>query len=243
MNLLTLFINKRSKREILLFKILWICCCFFICFEYFAYPSFLSFQAYKHSKNLKSVYDNKEIEDFLSYFNHTSTPHEKLLQTIQDNTLSIQEINNKDAKHILFVQGTIHPTLFFPMLQKLSSPTLYIQSFSLDSTGDFSLTLKNQKITTLSPSTPLKASPQEIFDKFSIPISSFAFNFYIPPKPQNVLILEAIFNQKAKINGLWIGLGENIQGYMLKEIHSHFITLEKDSKPLNLHLKEKRILQ
>lgn len=244
MKALISFINKRSAREIILFKILWICGCFFVCFEYFAYPSFLNFQAHKDSKNPKTIDNIKEAKDFLTHFNHTSLPPKKILQIIQENTQSIQEIDNQSKNSTLCIKGTIQPPHFLPLLQKLSSPALFIQSFYLDSKGDFSLIIKDQKITTLSPLQPLQTSPQEIFNRFSTPKFSMpSLIFYTPLSPEPPLTLEAIFNQKAKINGVWIGLEENIQEYTLKEIHPHFIVLEKNSQLLKLYLKEKRIFQ
>lgn len=242
MNFLSSFISARSKREVLLFKILWICGCFFVCFEYFAYPYFLKFQAYKYSKTIQPNFKAQEIEDFLLYFNSTSLPCSQLIEFIQNNAQSIQEINNKDTSSLLYIQGEINIPQFFFLLQKLASPTLLIQEFSLDYQGVFSLVLKNQKINTLYSPTPLKSSPQEILDQFSTPQISL-LSFYIPPQSKIIFILEAIFNQKAKINGVWISLGESIEGYILQDIQPHFVILKKDSHSLSLQLKEKRIFQ
>lgn len=237
------FINSRSKREILLFKVLWVCGCFFVCFEYFVHPSFLKFQAYRDFKNLQSPYNNEEIEDFLTHFNVTSLPFIKIQKIIKEKAKTIIETKQEDQKSYctLSFQGVIQTDKFFSLLQALSSPTLLIQSFSLDSKGDFSLVLKNQKISTLSPITPL-VSPKDLFAKFSTPNLN-ALKFYTPPQPKITFTLEAIFNQKVKINGTWIGIEESIQGHILKEIYPHFIILKNDTQTLKLHLKEKRIFQ
>lgn len=240
MKILSSFINARSKREILLFKLLWVCGCFFVCFEYFIYPSFLNFQAYQNSKNLQSPHNTQEIEDFLTHFNATSLPFSKIQEMISSQ--SITESKQENQEYNYNFDGVIQSDKFFSLLQTLSSPTLLITSFSLSHQGNFSLSLKNQKITTLSPINPLLSSPKDLFTKFTTP----KFNvpkFYTPPKPTITLTLEAIFNQKAKINGAWIKKQESIQGYILKEIHPSYILLQKDSQTLKLHLKEKRIFQ
>lgn len=240
MNALKSFINTRSKREIFLFKILWICGCFFVCFEYFIYPSILKFQAYKHSTTLKNPYDSQEIQEFFNHLNSTTLTSKEILEVIKNHTQS--NLKLQDCNPTLCFEGTIKPREFFPLLQALASPTLLIVSFSLDSQGNLSLTLKNQKISSLSAISPLKSTPKDLFDKFSLPTLS-SLSFYTPPKPKITLTLEAIFNQKAKINGVWIGLQESIQGYVLKEIDPHHILLQKDSQTLKLYLKEKRIFQ
>lgn len=240
MKKLSSFINARSKREIFLFKLLWVCGCFFVCFEYFIYPSFLNFQTYQNSKNLQSPYNTQEIEDFLTHFNATSLPFSKIQEMIS--AQSIAESKQENQEYNYNFEGVIQSDKFFSLLQSLSSPALLVTSFSLNHQGNFSLSLKNQKITTLSPIAPLLSSPKDLFTKFTTPKFN-APKFYTPPKPTITLTLEAIFNQKAKINGVWIKKQESVQGYILKEIHPHFILLQKDSQTLKLHLKEKRIFQ
>lgn len=240
MKILSSFINARSKREILLFKLLWVCGCFFVCFEYFIYPNFLNFQAYQNSKNLQSPYNTQEIEDFLIHFNATSLPFSKIQEMISAQSITESKQKNQECNYNF--EGLIQSDKFFSLLQSLSSPTLLVTSFSLNHQGNFSLSLKNQKISTLSPITPLLSSPKDLFAKFTTPKFS-APKFYTPPKPTITLTLEAIFNQKAKINGVWIKKQESIQGYILKEIHPSYILLQKDSQTLKLHLKEKRIFQ
>lgn len=246
MNPLNSFLNSRSKREIFLFKLLWICGCFFVCFEYFIYPSFLNHQIYENSKNLQSPYDAQEIEDFLTHFNTTSLSPSKIQEEIERSAQSLIESKQdfQDSSPTLSFKGVIQSDKFFSLLYTLSSPSLFISSLSLDAQGNFSLTLKTQKITALSPITPLTATPKDILSRFSHLTSPLTpLLFYTPPKPKISLTLEAIFNQKAKINGTWITKQESIQGYTLQEVHPHFILLTKDSQTLKLHLKEKRIFQ
>lgn len=240
MKKLSSFINARSKREILLFKLLWVCGCFFVCFEYFIYPSFLNFQAYQNSKNLQSPYNTQEIEDFFTHFNTTSLPFSKIQEMISSQSITESKQENQECNYNF--EGVIQSDKFFSLLQTLSSPALLITSFSLSYQGNFSLSLKNQKITTLSPIAPLLSSPKDLFAKFAT-LKFNAPKFYTPPKPTITLTLEAIFNQKAKINGVWIKKQESVQDYILKEIHPSYILLQKDSQTLKLYLKEKRIFQ
>lgn len=246
MNPLCRFINERSKREIFLFKILWLCCCFFVSFEYFAYPSFLKLQAYNHSKALQSNLNPQEIQEFFTHFNSTSLPYVKIIEILQKNTDVISKIQSQDEKtnYEISLQGKTDSKQFFSLLKKLTSPALLVSSFSLDSTGEFSLSLKNQQIFSLSPPTPLQVLPQQIFDKFSTPTeTNIHFVFFTPSQPRSTLVLEAIFNNKAKINGVWLKIGETIENHTLTEIYPHSVILHQDSHPLTLYLRQKRIFQ
>lgn len=242
MNAIKAFINKRSKREILLFKLLWITCCFCVCFEYFAYPSFLRFQAHKYS--LKTQYNSQEIEDFFTHFNQTSLPYTQLLSVIQNHSQTLTKIQSKNEKsnYEITLEGISNPQSFASLLHSIASPSLLISSLFIHSNGAFKLDLKNQKILSLSPITSTNLYPQEIFDKFTLPNLS-PLPLYTTPKPKLSLNLEAILNNKAKINGIWLKSGEELQGYILQTITPHSVTLHKDSHTFKLYLKEKRILQ
>lgn len=242
MNAFNQFLNARSKREIFLFRILWICGCFCVCFEYFIYPAFLNFQSQKYSENLQSI--NHIQENLLEKFNQTYIPYTKVIEFTENATNSLTYFQSDDQNSLLSLQGTIQTDRFFSLLEKLSSPALLICSFSLDAQGAFSLVLKDQRIQALSSPSVLYSSPQELYEKFFFNAPKlFPFYFYVPAQSKISLNLEAILNQKAKINGTWIGIKEEIEGYKLQEIYPYFVVLHKDSQILKLYLREKRVFQ
>ena len=230
------FFAKRSQREIILFKLLWLVLCFFVCFEYFIYPSFLNLQAHKLSQD--SQPNSQVIEEFFTSFNATSLSYNQALDLIHQHTLSITQSQSQDerANYTISLKGKIEPESFFTLLYALSSPTLLINSFALDSKGDFSLTLKNQKILNLSPPTFTPLKLEQIKQKFSPP--TFAtLHFFKAQKPKTTLHLQALFNQKAKINHTWLSLGEKIQDCTLKEIASYSATLLCGNQSVVLEIK------
>lgn len=243
MNTLATFIGKRSQREILLFKLLWIIGLFYVCFEYFAYPYFLNFQAHKHS--LQSLHNSQEVEEALIQFNQTSIPYTKLLSLLQSKAQTFTKIQSSNEKnnYEISLQGIGNPDLFFPLLHSISSPSLLIISFSLHSNGEFYLNLKDQKILHLQPASPINLSLKQILQKFQLTYTPNAFSFYTLPKPEPSLNLEAILNNKAKINGVWLRSGGEIKGHILQKITPHSVTLSKENRSIKLYLKEKRILQ
>lgn len=243
MNALKNFINQRSQREILLFKILWIVGIFYVCFEYFAYPELMNSRAYKLSLN--SCNQSKEIEQSLQRFNQTSLPYTQILSMIQSHIPTLTKIQSSDEKanYKITLEGKYEPNPFLALLYSIASPSLLITSFSLHSDGYFSLDLKNQKILSL-PSFPLENLPfKNILQRFQTPSTPRSFVFYSLPRTKLSFSLEAIMNHKAKINGVWLKSGEMIEGYMLKNITPYGVILSKDFQTISLYLKERRILR
>ena len=245
MNILKNFIDKRSEREILLFKLLWIIGLFYVCFEHFAYPYFLNYKAYKHSLQSPHNSQEQEIEEALVYFNQTSIPYTKLISLIQSKTQTLTKIQSKNEKtnYEISLQGTSEPSSFFSLLCSISSPSLLITSFSLRSNGEFYLGLKDQKILLLQPASIATPPVEQIIQKFQSPDTPNPLSFYTLPNPNPSLNLEAVLNNRVKINGMWLKSGEEIEGYILQKITPHSATLFKDGHSIELHLKEKRILQ
>jgi len=62
----------------------------------------------------------------------------------------------------------------------------------------------------------------------------------IKVKPKKLLSLIAIFNQKAFINGKWIGKGDMIYGYRLKNLYTNKVILVKKHKKITLLLTKSR---
>lgn len=64
-----------------------------------------------------------------------------------------------------------------------------------------------------------------------------------PIKPKRALHLEAIFDQKAMINGRFFSVGERVDGYRLALIGSNFVVLKKRNRKKVLTFARKRILK
>lgn len=204
MNRINAFLEKRSKREIWLLKFLWITLCFFICFEYFIYPSFLDFKL--SSKTPSS--NHQEILDYHAQLSSKALDPNKILELVQSQSLSLSQDKSLSFK------GKIQKEKFFPLLHSLASPSLLITSFSLNHKGDFTLKVKPQNL--LSPSSLPSSSLEEVQKRFAYPIP-YTPIFYAPQKKNPKLILQAVFNQKAKINGKWLERGEKIEGCELQK--------------------------
>ena len=57
------------------------------------------------------------------------------------------------------------------------------------------------------------------------------------------LILEAIFNNSAKINGIWLKRGDKILGFRVIKILHNRVILQKESKIVVLRVKYKKVLK
>lgn len=221
MSAIDAFLEKRSKREIGLLKLLWITLCFFICFEYFIYPSFLQHS----SKNPPSSY--QEILDYHTTLSSKALNPEKILELIQSQSLSLSQDDPLSFK------GEIEKEKLFSLLHSLASPSLLITSFSLNHKGEFNLKVKPQNLP--SPSSLPPSSLEEVQKRFAYPLPPTPI-FYTPQKKN--LTLQAIFNQKAKINGKWLEKGERIEGCELKKITSSSALLVCECQEVILEIKK-----
>lgn len=223
MNAINALLEKRSKREILLLKLLWITLCFFICFEYFIYPSFLQLSF----KTLPS--NHQEILDYHATLSSKALNPKGILELIQSQSLSLSQDDPLSFK------GEIEKEKFFSLLHSLASPSLLITSFSLNHKGEFTLKLKPQNL--LSPSSLPPSSLEEVQKRFAYPLPSTPI-FYTPQRKSPKLTLQAIFNQKAKINGKWLEVGERIEGCELKKIISSSALLVCECQEMVLEIKK-----
>lgn len=221
MNAINAFLEKRSKREIKLLKLLWTALCFSICFEYFIYPSFLQLS----SKNPPS--NHQEILDYHATLSSKALKPEGILEFIQSQSLSLSQ-----DKPLSF-KGEIKKEKLFSLLHSLASPSLLIASFSLNYKGDFTLKVKPQNL--LSPSSLPPSNLEEVQKRFTYPLPPTPI-FYTPQKKK--LTLQAIFNQKAKINGKWLEKGERIEGCELKKIISNSALLMCECQEVILEIKK-----
>lgn len=223
MNAIDTFLEKRSKREVWLLKFLWITLCFFICFEYFIYPSFLQYSL----KTPPSSY--QEILDYHTTLSSKALNPEKILELIQSQSLSLSQDDP------LSFRGEIEKEKLFSLLHSLASPSLLITSFSLNHKGEFTLKVKPQNL--LSPSSLPSSSLEEVQKRFAYPLPPTPI-FYTPQKKNPKLALQAIFNQKAKINGKWLEKGERIEGCELKKITSSSTLLVCECQKVILEIKK-----
>lgn len=132
---------------------------------------------------------------------------------------------------------------FFAFIETL--PLLHLTHFEVFQNGNFALTLKNHKIlnfNTLDPKVTLPMLISELRNSLQkeqakMPLSQLQDPIQSPPK------LEAIFNQKAKINGKWLKVGENIAGFKLIDLKTTDAILQSPKTILKLTLERKKNLQ
>lgn len=209
------FLNQRSEREMFLCKICFLLICFWIAWES---GGERAFERYFQNSSLE---DTLQPTPFLGYFEAQE------LITKSSNLINFSQSDISQNTFTLKTQGKIED--FFALLNTLKTyPTLKITAFFLDSKGEFSLTLQGENTQTyahtssiLSPSFSLKSPwSQEVVQN-------------------SPLLLEALLNQKAKINGRWIRIGEKISGYTLQAIQDNSVVLQNPNHTLTLHLRER----
>ncbi len=62
----------------------------------------------------------------------------------------------------------------------------------------------------------------------------------IKKKKRKIFRLQAIFNDRAKINGRWYKLGSKIEGFKIVAIRENYVILQRGNKTLKLFLHKKR---
>lgn len=200
---------------------------------------------------------NQKLHSLIDVLNSQSLPWNETLQQINHYALkhkiSIWNVNSQDEEgnYSLSISGYAlfdQALLFFDFIEQL--PLLHIQTLELSNSGNFSLTLKNHKIfpntsehheVTLSQ--VLKSLRRTLYkDKLifdlSIPAQQASQTSETPK-----FRLEAILNDKAKINGKWLKLYEKLDNFTLTSITSSSITLSSQNKQLTLKLYRRKIFK
>ncbi|WP_456428420.1 hypothetical protein [Nitratifractor sp.] len=59
------------------------------------------------------------------------------------------------------------------------------------------------------------------------------------PSETTRLVLKAIVNDRAFINGKWVGLGDKVLGYRVEKIEDNKVLLKKDNKSVRLYFRER----
>lgn len=211
------YLYKRTPREILLAKIFFIFLCIFIAWNLGVDD------AIKRYFQPKKIQESPSPIPYLSYFNAQE------LITKYSTLISFSQSDTGSAHYTLKTQGKIQDENFFSLLNILKTyPAIKINEFSLDEKGDFSLTLFGENSQTY-------ALPSSIL-AHSIPLTSPWEGDEAPISP---LVLQALLNEKVKINGQWLGIGDKISGYTLQEIKRNGVILKNRTHTLALHLREK----
>lgn len=101
----------------------------------------------------------------------------------------------------------------------------------------------------LPPNPSLSPKPVLQHIRQSLQKESLTFSFLNPSlklaenPTQPILELEALLNQKAKINGKWLKKGERIKEYTLKEIQNNQVILKSKDALFQLRLKNKEVFK
>lgn len=214
------FLLQRSTREILLFKLCFLSLCIL-----FAWKTLIEEATQRFFSRTPSQESSLPLP-FLGYFDS----QELLTKTAKLINSSQSDISKESFT--LKIQGKIQDDKLFSLLNTLKNyPTLQIDTLSFDIQENFSLTLSGENFQTYAHSSALLPTIAPLTSPWKKTLSA------ISP-----LTLEALLNQKAKINGHWIKLGEQVSGYTLKEIQKDCIILQNTTGSLTLYLRE-RILK
>ncbi|WP_027327322.1 hypothetical protein [Helicobacter pametensis] len=223
------------------------------------YRLYLSSQPTSNLQNLQEAQSlNQNLKLLIHTINNISISWSDALQKIHQYALKHQislwmiDPQNEGGNYSISISGNTdfqNILLFLDFIEQL--PLIHLRSFQILHNGNFSLILQNHKILSFPPSKEIltsqevlsslknfltKETPQFIITSPSIPSPS-------TPDTQHMLKLEAILNQKAKINGKWLQEGDWIDSFKLISIHKDFVILNRNHTQLKLSLPSKRIFE
>ena len=199
---------------------------------------------------------NLQLQELSSLLNLSSLQYSQTLKQINQyalkHQLQIWNLNshNEKANYEISLSGNAKLVQVFSFLHFIENlPLIHLQEFKITQNGDFSLTLKNHKILPLTPSalshsqislTPqaLSIQLQEALKKEKITIPSLQAK-----KKSTLPKLEAIFDQRAKIDGIWLKKGDKLREFELIAIGENFVSLRSKSSNFKLTLQSKEIFQ
>lgn len=212
------FLHQRSLREIFLFKLCFVIVCIFIAWESGVEQASRRYFLHAPQEEIPTPLPH------LSYFEAQD------LITKASNLINFSQSDATQENYMLETRGKIEDKKFFSLLNTLKNyPALKISAFSLNKSGEFSLILHGDNLQTYAP-------PSLILTPSSTLLSPWK-----SASTQNLhFVLEALLNQRAKINGIWIDLGEEISGYRLQDIQSDCVIL-KNHNEITLCFKEKTL--
>lgn len=199
---------------------------------------------------------NLKLTTLIQTLNSQSLPIFAILKKLNDYALThkiaLWEADTKEESSFYQISLVGNASLenlfsFLDFIENL--PLIHLLSFEILKNGDFKLTLKNHPISLMPPpNTPL--SPKLVLQQIrqTLQKEQLIFSFFNPsyesklPK-QSIFELEALFNQKAKINGKWLKKGETIQGYKLTKIYNNQVILQANDAFIQLQLKDHQVFQ
>lgn len=210
------------------------------------------------AKDLASLQEtHNKLTSLIETFNAQSLPLfvtlKKMNNYALEHRIALWQIDTEDeeSNYRISLMGNAPMKDLLPFLDFLESlPLIHIASFEILDNQNFKLSLKNHSIlSSLPPNSSLALD--EVLEKIRVSLQreKLIFPNSDPlPEPanhanQSILELEALFNQKAKINGQWFKEGESIEGYTLESIQDHQVVLKSKDAVLKLQLKEKQLFQ
>lgn len=255
------FLSSKSKREKSLFALL-----LFVFMFYILHSAFLD--SLHNITNLQStltplnLQSNTNLKQLYAQEQQLNTKLTALASTLQSQPPSssnlLKTISELITKHSLtLIHSSIQklPELYTLQIETegefedminftnstLSLPLISITSFSINQNLKLSLTLTPKSLSPPSSPPSNEIILQTLQSQISSPLTlSFDNPFSSEPTP---ILLEAIINQKAKINGIWLSQGQKILGHLIKSISSNSITLEKQGEIQILYLNTRKVFQ
>ena len=195
---------------------------------------------------------NLQLQELSSLLNLPSLQYSQALKQINQYALKHQvriwnlNSNNERANYEISLSGSAKPARIFDFLHFIENlPLIHLQEFKITQNGDFSLTLKNHKILPLDPSLLSQSSsnltPQTLSAQLKDALTKDKITLPSIQKQSTPLKLEAIFNQKAKINGIWLQEGDELGEFKLTKIEENSVSLQSKDTKLKLGFKSKEV--
>lgn len=211
-----------------------------------------TFQSYAKQPQTQFLQEqelNTKLQNLTATLQSQIPSSSMLLKTISQSlsshslTLTHSSIQKLQDSYTLHIKSQGEFENFIKLLNSiLATPTLSIQSLLIN---HLSIDLLLTPTPIAPPKFDISIDPQTLLqtieNKLSSPKKLSLSNPFSTHTPK--LILEAILNKKARINGIWISQGEKIFDYTLQKISTDFVVLQKLEEKQTLHLKSKRIFQ
>ncbi|MCE3047774.1 hypothetical protein [Helicobacter kayseriensis] len=199
---------------------------------------------------------HRKLQELIQVLNSQSLPWSTTLKQInnyaRNHKITLWSIDSQDEgrNYTLLISGNTSFYEIFSFLDFIEQlPMIHIQSFDLFENGNFSITLKNHMIfptdskhSNLNTSSVIASVRKSLLKdqlSFDTPLSEDADS----QNPEQNLQLEAIFNHRAKINGIWLQVNDTIGHFTLTSISPHSITLKSKNQEITLTLSKKSIFQ
>lgn len=207
--------------------------------------------SFKEEENL-----HHKLQKLIQALNSQSLSWSETLRQInhytRDHKITLWSIDSQDEGHnyTLLISGNTSFYEAFTFLDFIEQlPMIHIQSFDLFDNGNFSITLKNHMIFPTDSKYP-NLNTSSVIASVRKSLFKDQLSFYAPPSQETNtpnleqnFQLEAIFNNRVKINGIWLQINDTIEHFTLISINQDSVTLKSQTSQITLTLSKKSIFQ